>query len=114
MHLTGVYSKLFPNLDGITLSYPPKMGCITDVIPPKMSAITLLCTSKKLVIAPKKNIKVITYMKNNIHLRKIQKLVKMSGKKNTIKYFGGISYFSKKIPPRNSEIGKNFRKRKNY
>ena len=95
-------------MDGITLSYPPKMGCITDVIPPKMDAITLLCTSKKLVIAPKKNIRVITYMKNKIHLRKIQKLVKMSGKKNTIKYFGGIRYFSKKIPPRNSESVKDF------
>ena len=93
-----VHPQLFPNLDGITLSYPPKMGCITDVIPPKMSAITLLCTSKKLVIAPKKNMRVITYMKNNIHFRKIQKLVKMSGKKKYYKIFWGYIIFFKENP----------------
>ena len=88
------------------------MGCITDVIPPKMDAITLLCTSKKLVIAPKKNIRVITYMKNNIHLRKIQKLVKMSVKKKYYKIFWGYDIFFKENPTKKFRNCQKFLKKK--
>ena len=91
------YTGLFPNFDTLTLRYPPQIGCITNVIPSKMSAITLLCTSKKLVIAPEKNIRVITNMKKKIHLKKPKKFKISAKKKSTIKYFRGITYFSKKF-----------------
>ena len=48
---------------------PPQIGWIPVVIPHKMSAITMLYTSKNYVIAPKKKIRVITYMEKKIHLK---------------------------------------------
>ena len=70
-------------IDTLTLRYPPKHMCITDVILSKMNVLSLLCTSKKYVTAPIKNIRVITYMKRK-STRKIQNLVKNGRKKNTI------------------------------
>ena len=70
-------------IDTLTLRYPPQIMCITDVILSKMNVLSLLCTSKKYVTAPIKNIRVITYMKRK-STRKIQNLVKNGRKKNTI------------------------------